>query len=67
MEISRTKDTITKTYTQVIDARPLKAELAMLEAEKAPTDKELIECAKAFHPHYQREDRIKELKEELGL
>ena len=57
------KDTIRKTTTIVedIDLRPLKEELATLEAEKSPSDEELLSWAKAFHPHFQRDDRIKEL------
>ena len=63
------KDTIRKTTTIVedIDLRPLKEELATLEALKEPSEKELLEVGRMYHPFYlQNKDRISELKEILG-
>lgn len=52
-----------------IDLEALKAEKASLEAQlvaKEPTEKELIEMGKAFHPYYQRDiEAIKKRIEEI--
>jgi len=63
------KDTIRKTTTIVeeIDLRSLKAELAVLESEKEPSEKELLEVGRMYHPFYlQNKDRINELRELIG-
>jgi len=61
--------TITKTVVEKIDLKPLKDELASLEAEKMPSDKEVLEMAKQgfVHPYYDtyRTQRIEQIEQEL--
>jgi len=56
-----------KVVEEKIDLAPLKEELAILEAEKEPTDEEVLQWGRdgRVHPYYENKLRIEEIKFEL--